>query len=65
MDGKLRRLREKRFLTQAELATMTGLTVTTISRIETGAHKPRFGTLKKLANALGVEPEKLVEKAKE
>ncbi len=64
MDGKLRRIREKRLLTQEELARLSGLTLWTISRIETGAHKPRFSTIKRLAQALGVEPEKLVEKVK-
>ena len=65
MNGKLKRAREKRLMTQEELAKSTGISVTSISRIENGAHKPRFSTIKKLAAALGVEPEKLVEKAKQ
>lgn len=65
MNGKLKRAREKRLMTQEELAKSTGISVTSISRIENGAHKPRFSTVKKLAAALGVEPERLIERAKE
>lgn len=65
MNGKLKRLRERKLLTQVELAQMAGLTAVTISRIETGTHKPMFSTVKKLAAALGVPPEKLIERPRE
>jgi transcriptional regulator with XRE-family HTH domain len=52
----LRDIREKKFLTQEELAQKAGLTVVTINRIEKGRQKPRFKTIRKLAEALSVEP---------
>jgi putative transcriptional regulator len=53
---KWKELREKKFMTQRELAEKAGVTVETISRLENGKYKPRFSTIKKLAKALGVEP---------
>ena len=61
MRVKLREVRERRFVTQAELSNRTGLTVANISRIENGVQRPRISTVRKLAEALGVEPEELVE----
>ena len=58
----LREIRESRFLTQRELATKAGLTVATVSRLETGKRRPHFTTVRKLAAALGVRPEALVER---
>jgi transcriptional regulator with XRE-family HTH domain len=57
---RLRVLREERLLTQKDLAVKTGLTVATISRLENGQRRPRFTTLRKLAEALGVTPQVLV-----
>ena len=59
---RLREFREQRFMTQAELAMKASVTVATISRLETGKRRPQFGTVKKLAGALGVEPRSLSEK---
>ena len=56
---KLLQLRRGRFLTQLELAQMAGVTEATINRIEKGHNKPTFQTIKKLARALGVEPNEL------
>jgi transcriptional regulator with XRE-family HTH domain len=53
---RLRRLRQERFLTQAELAERAGLTKLTISRLEAGRAAPHARTVRKLAAALGVEP---------
>ena len=61
MRLKLREVRERLFVTQAELAERTGLTVSTVSRLENGLQRPRISTVRKLADALGVEPETLVE----
>ena len=61
MRVKLRQVRERLFVTQAELAERTGLTEATISRIENGQHRPRISTVRRLAEALGVKPEDLVE----
>ena len=60
MVTRLRELREARFLTQQELADTSDVGVATIIRIETGQVAPHFGTLRKLASALGVEPADLI-----
>jgi predicted transcriptional regulator len=52
----LKRLREARFLTQAELAVRSGVSRPTIARLETGADEARFSTIRKLAEALSVKP---------
>ena len=57
---ELRALRQGRFLTQGELAERSGLTVATISRLENGRRRPHLSTVRRLAEALGVRPEKLV-----
>jgi len=54
--SRLRELREKRLLTQAELAQRSGVAETTINRIEKGYHEPRFSTIRRLAQALDVDP---------
>jgi transcriptional regulator with XRE-family HTH domain len=60
MVTRLRELREARLLNQQELAAMSGVGVATITRIENGYVAPHFGTLRKLAAALGVEPTELI-----
>ncbi len=57
----LREARERALLTQEELATRSGVTVSTISRVETGAQAARISTLRKLAAALGVDAETLID----
>jgi transcriptional regulator with XRE-family HTH domain len=58
---KLKRERRGAGLTQAELATRSGVAQSTIAQIETGHRKdPHPGTLKKLAGALGVETRDLL-----
>lgn len=61
MRIKLREARERQFVTQQELAERTGLTEATISRIENGLNQPRISTVRRLADALGVQPEELVQ----
>ncbi len=58
---KLRQVRQRLFVTQAELATRTGIAEATLSRIENGLQQPRISTVRKIADALGVAPEKLVD----
>ncbi len=54
-------IRERRMWTQARLAEEAGISPTTVSGIESGRiSRPHFGTLRKLARALGVEPEELL-----
>src|ERR687883_2163301 len=57
----LTNVRRSRMWTQARLADEAGVSPTTVSGIESGRiSRPHFGTLRKLARALGVEPEELV-----
>ena len=57
---RLRRLRERRVWTLQELASRSGVHYTTIARAETQrGYKPRPGTIRKLADALGVSAEYL------
>ncbi len=56
---KLRRLRQQRFLSQAELARRAGLHKLTIQRLEAGKTAPYARTIRQLAAALGVPPEQL------
>ena len=54
-------IRERRMWTQAQLADEARVSPTTVSGIESGKiSRPHFGTLRKLALALGVEPEDLL-----
>src|SRR5215210_5900062 len=54
-------LREWRMWTQVRLAEQAGISPTTVSGIENGRiSRPHFGTLRKLAVALGVEPGELL-----
>ncbi len=57
---RLREVRERRLMTQEELATQSGITQTQISALELGKHQPRFSTIKRLAAALGVDPQELI-----
>ena len=61
MDGgRLRSLRKERLLTQVELSEMTGVAQDSISSLETGKREAHPGTIRKLAEALGVEPTELI-----
>ena len=60
MRLRLREWRERRLLTQRELAERVGMTPGSINRIERGVHRPRLGTVRKLAEALGVDPDELI-----
>lgn len=55
----LRQLREGKFISQEDLARDSGIATATINRLERGRHKPRFVTIRKLAKALGVEPNRI------
>ncbi len=58
---KLVVIRERRMWTQARLAEEAGVSPTTVSGIESGRiSRPHFGTVKKLARALGVDPRELL-----
>jgi len=57
---KLRELRRRRVLTLRELEEESGVSYNTIWRLENGHNDARPSTIRKLATALGVEPEELV-----
>jgi len=52
---KLKELRLRLFISQAELAKRAGLAAETVNRLERG-RRPSFITIRKLAKALGVKP---------
>ena len=51
---RLRRIREGKRLSQAELAQKTGFQPSAISHFESGRRAPSFDNLKKLADALAI-----------
>ena len=53
--AKLKRLRERRVLSQREVARLYGLTQATVWRLENGRGEARPATVRKLASLLGVE----------
>jgi transcriptional regulator with XRE-family HTH domain len=59
----LRRAREDRLMTQQELAEAADLNLSTVMRIETDRVEPRFSTIRKLAQALDVDPRELTRRA--
>ncbi|MEU8381714.1 helix-turn-helix transcriptional regulator [Streptosporangium sp. NPDC048865] len=56
----VRRLRLRKALEQAELAELAGISISHMSKIETGAGSPGAKVLGKLATALGCEVEELM-----
>jgi transcriptional regulator with XRE-family HTH domain len=53
---QLKRIREERALSQRDLAAMSGVAHDSIGQIERGERQARPSTVRKLAEALGVEP---------
>jgi transcriptional regulator with XRE-family HTH domain len=65
LGAAIRQLRDKRGVTQEDLAHDAGVTTGTLSLIERGKSNPAWGTIKSIAAALGVtvaEVAKLAEK---
>jgi DNA-binding Xre family transcriptional regulator len=58
--GRLKELRDRRVLTLHELEERSGVSYNTIWRLENGKTGAQPRTIRKLAAALGVEPEELV-----
>jgi len=61
MALRLREIRQRKALSQQDLAERAGVGEATICRIEQGRVRPRPSTLRKLAAALGIAPEELTE----
>ena len=61
VDGqRLRELRVQRALSLRALGERSGVTFATISNLENGNRPARLVTIRKLADALGVEPKELM-----
>ena len=58
---RLREWRRKRTLTQQQLADKAGLARATLSNIERGQDEPHTSTIRRLADALHVRPEQLMD----
>jgi transcriptional regulator with XRE-family HTH domain len=58
---RLRDVRQRKALTQQQLAERAGVNRVTIARIEGGKDEPFPTTVRKVADALGVEPDDLME----
>jgi transcriptional regulator with XRE-family HTH domain len=65
IGAQLRAARERALLTQEELVARADVQPFTISRIERNKGEPRFSTIRKLAEALDVDPRDLVGDANE
>ncbi|MCG6186289.1 helix-turn-helix domain-containing protein [Maribellus maritimus] len=61
LPKRVRDFRIKKGLSQEELANKTGLSLRTIQRIENGESIPRGDTFKKIAIALQVSPEEIID----
>lgn len=59
--AKLTKLRKEKMLTQQELASKAGLSITTVSRLENGRVKASLRTIRALAPVFDVSVEKMQE----
>jgi len=62
IGDRLRKLRDEKFLSQRELARAAGISPTTVFKLEANQAEPHPRTIRKLAEALGIEPSKLVDR---
>ena len=60
IGDKLKEARTRELLTQRELAKKSDVGVNTIIRIERNQVEPHFHTIRKLAEALGIDPKALL-----
>lgn len=59
-ENRLKKTRDARGLSQADLAKKTGLQPAAVSHFETGNRSPSFDNLRKLSDALGVSVDYLL-----
>ena len=57
---KLKVARTRRLLTQEELAEKAGVSAATVVNVERNNQEPHFRTIRKLAQALEIDPTKLL-----
>lgn len=55
LGQKLKEIRQRKIMTQAEVATKANITINYYARIERGEENPSFEILKRLATALKVK----------
>lgn len=61
IPSNLKKYRKKRGFTQKKLSTISGISFSMISKLESGEKKnPSFETISKLANALNIQPNQLL-----
>jgi len=60
IGDRLRTLRKRKLLTQEQLAERSDIAASTVIRIERNQVEPQGATIRKLAEALDVEPHELV-----
>ena len=56
----VRKLRIERFMSQADLSRVAGVSPAHLGRLERNEHEPHLSTIRKIAEALGVDPTELV-----
>src|SRR5918997_74254 len=61
LGARLRAMRQQRSLTLADVATQTGITLSTLSRLESGGRRPTLELLLPLARVYGVTLDELVD----
>ena len=59
VGNQIRKHRQRLNMSQDELARKAGIPQSHVCRLETGKHAPTYVTIKKLAQALGVQPSDL------
>ena len=57
----LKQARTARMLTVRGLAAAAGVSLAAVHEVETGKRRPRFGTIKRISDALGAAPESIAE----
>jgi transcriptional regulator with XRE-family HTH domain len=66
VDGvRLRELRRERALSQEDLESMTGVAQSTLSALEGGKRNAQPRTVRKLAEALGVQPREMMRRSRD
>jgi transcriptional regulator with XRE-family HTH domain len=60
-DVRLADHRLRRRMSQAELAAAAGVAPSTIYKLERGLHRPQFRIARKIAEALGIDPDEIDE----
>ncbi|PSL51977.1 XRE family transcriptional regulator [Saccharothrix carnea] len=60
VGGRLRAIRKQREATLTDVATQTGISVSTLSRLESGRRRPTLELLLPLAEAYGVQIDELI-----